>query len=204
MFSESSYLDIYSNPMSNPLILETFYKLKSGNFSVEDFSYKNNAIFGSLNLNVMTPSDPKALPMNYRDSGDALDLTDNFIVEWIDMKNAGRSAEEQDTYISLKDMLYASQNIINKNEKKQFLEESIKTLKEKNVSYTASVILNEEENIFQVCDREGFCATRGYGGWGIDSEREVCCICAANGDAWGVSQIKRTATRIGNGENVGI
>ena len=147
MFSESSYLDIYSNPMSNPLILETFNKLKSGNFSVEDFSYKNNAIFGSLNLNVMTPSDPKALPMNYRDSGDALDLTDNFIVEWIDMKNAGRSAEEQDTYISLKDMLYASQNIINKNEKKQFLEESIKTLKEKNVSYTASVILNEEENI---------------------------------------------------------
>ena len=134
LFSEASYFETYSNPMSDALILETFSKLKSGSFSVENFSYKNNATFGTLNLNVIDPSNKDAAPLNYRDSSDVLDLMDNFIVEHIDQKNSGRSNEQQEQYLLLNDIEYnssltgRSRTVIS-----QFIKDSINKLSEANI-----------------------------------------------------------------------
>ncbi len=134
LFSEASYFETYSNPMSDPLISETFNKLKSGSFSVENFSYQNNATFGTLNLNVIDPSDKNASTLNYRDSGDVLDLMDNFVVEYIDQKNSGRSNEQQEEYLLLNEIEYnssltgRSRSVIS-----NFLKDSINKLSDKNI-----------------------------------------------------------------------
>lgn len=134
LFSEASYFETYSNPMSDALILETFSKLKSGSFSVENFSYENNATFGTLNLNVIDPSNKNATALNYRDSGDVLDLMDNFVVEYIDQKNSGRSNEQQEEYLLLNEIEYNS-SLTGRNRSviSQFLKDSIKKLSDKNI-----------------------------------------------------------------------
>lgn len=134
LFSESSYFETYSNPMSDPLVLETFNKLKSGNFSVESFNYENNATFGTLNLNVIEPSKQGQTPLNYRDSGDVLDLMDNFVVEYIDQKNSGRSEEQQEQYLLLNDIEYnSSLTGRGRSAISQFIKDSIEQLTESNI-----------------------------------------------------------------------